>query len=114
MHDPRFGLLKVSSWWSRPKVWPTSWHITNCLQAGVLYFAVLRYVSLTLVVPATMCWLLFIQICARPSQLFWPYAALQTSTLPLVGLQIAGFFFPWTTLVSSTLERLQSEEVVRR
>src|SRR5215212_2124104 len=52
MHDPRLMLLKISSWWSRPKVWPTSWHITRFLQAGVLYVAVLKYVSLTLVVPA--------------------------------------------------------------
>src|ERR687886_2394650 len=109
MHVPRLVLLKFSSWWARPKVWPTSWHITRCLQAGVLYFAVLKYVSLSLVVPFTMC-LPLTQIWAKPSHPLLPYFALQTSTRPLCALHFFGSArsSPWTTVVSITLETLQS------
>jgi hypothetical protein len=31
-----------SSWWSRPQVWPISWHMTLARQIAVLYFGVLR------------------------------------------------------------------------
>src|SRR5215204_5128262 len=113
MHVPRFGLSKTSSWWSRPKVWPTSWHITRFLQAVVLYFAVLKYVSLTLVAPCVMCFPLT-QIWASPSQPLLPYSALQTSTCPLVGRQFFGLAPPATIGVSSTVDLLQSEEVVFR
>src|SRR5215204_39977 len=114
MHDPRLGLLKISSWWSRPKVWPTSWHITRFLQAGVLYVAVLKYVSLTLVVPAVMWLRRPTQICAMPSHPLVPYAALQTSTLPLVGLQVGLLVADLLTGAFSTLEALQPFEVVSR
>jgi hypothetical protein len=74
MHDPRLGLLNLSSWWSRPKVWPTSWHITTFLQAGVLYVAVLKYVSLTLIVP------LFLNTYRRPDGSRWTGQQLDEAT----------------------------------
>src|SRR5215211_1821705 len=113
MHVPRFRLSKFSSWWSNPKVWPTSWHITRFLQSDLLYLVVLKYVSLTLVAPCVMC-LPLVQICASPSQPLLPYSALQTSTRPLSGWQLFTPACPRTTGVSSTLDLLQSEEVVFR
>src|SRR3989344_6661214 len=102
----RFGLPKFSSWWPSPRVWPSSWQITRFLQAGVLYFAVLKYVSLTFTVPWTI-WSPVAQIEAMPSQPLLPYLFLQTSTRPLVGRQFRGDLAA-TTLVSKTVDTLQS------
>src|SRR4028119_2244158 len=34
MQEPRFVLLKFSSWCARPKSWPISWHVTMLRPAG--------------------------------------------------------------------------------
>src|SRR5918997_5324877 len=102
MHDPRLVLARVSSWWSRPKVWPTSWHITRFLHAGLLYDLVLKYVSFSLAVACVMCSPLR-QMVAMPSQPFLPYFALQTSTRPFVAPQFVGLVPPpGIFVVSST------------
>src|SRR3989338_3372240 len=120
MQVPRLGLSKVSFWWSSPRVCPTSWHMTRFFHAGVLYLAVLKYVSFTLTVPCVM-WPPLTHICATPSHPFLPYVLLQTSTRPFVGTQFLGVFFPLralvlpgTTSVSNTVDTLQSLDVVPR
>src|SRR5262245_4821950 len=114
MQVPRFGLLKSSSWWSRPSVWPTSWQETRFRHAVVLYGGLLWYVSLSLTVPWTM-WLPVVsQIWATPSQPVLPYDALQISSWPSVGRQFRGLVPPATIVVFSTLEAVQSDEVVAR
>jgi hypothetical protein len=55
-----------------------------------------------------------IQIEATPSQTLLPYAPLHTSTRPVVGRQRRAFDWPVTRFVSSTVDLLQSEEVVPR
>ncbi|MSP22433.1 MAG: hypothetical protein EXR66_05390 [Dehalococcoidia bacterium] len=67
MQDPVFTSVQTSLTWPRPKVWPISWQVTKRFQAVVLYAAVLKYVSLSFTVPATM-WSPLIQIEAMPSQ----------------------------------------------
>src|SRR6266508_2460943 len=115
MQVPRFGLLKSSSWWSRPNVCPTSWHDTRFRHAVVLYVAVLKYVSFSFTVPCVMWTPPVIQIDAMPSQPLLPYVALQTSTRPVVALQRLGLFAcPATIVVSSTVDLLQSLDVVAR
>ena len=76
----------------------------------------MSYVSLTLTAPCVM-WLPLIQMWARPSQPLLPYAALQTSTRPLVGRQRLMLLEappPATIVVSSTEDWVQSEDVVAR
>src|SRR5438034_1861816 len=58
-------------------------------------------------------WLPLTQICATPSQPFWPYVPLQTSTRPLVGLHLP-LACPATIVVSSIVDWLQSLEVLPR
>jgi hypothetical protein len=101
MHVP--WLEPSSDVWPRPKVWPTSWHITWLRWAGVLYCDMMKYVSFILAVPCTM-WPLLSQIWAKPSQPFLPYNALQTSTRPLFGRHRLPVVLPATTSVSSTSE----------
>src|SRR5262249_38508109 len=99
MQLPRFVLAKVSSWCARPKVWPISWHATNCRQAGVLYCGCAKYVSFSFTVPCVMWPVLLIQICATPSHPVLPYDALQIWSCPEVGRQFLGFAAPDTTAV---------------
>src|SRR3989338_9757025 len=113
MQVPRGVLLKFSSWWSSPSVWPTSWHMTKFFHAGVLYVLVLKYESFTFTVPLTIC-SPFIHTWATPSQPLNPYRSLHTSTRPFIALQVRGFVLPGLTIVSRTLETLQLPAVVAR
>src|SRR3989304_7323383 len=112
MQVPSGEFAKISSWWSSPKVCPISWHITRFFHAGVLYFAVLKYVSFNLTVPFVI-WSPLTQIDAMPSQPFLPYFLLHTSTRPFTGLQFFRFV-PGTTIVSKIEDMLQSFEAVPR
>jgi len=51
---------------------------------------------------------------AIPSQPVLPYAALHTSTRPVVPRQLRGLVEPATILVSRTVDLLQSVDVVAR
>src|SRR3989344_3910319 len=52
------------------------------------------------------------QICAIPSHPLLPYLALHTSTRPFVGLQDLRDESPATTVVSNTIETVQSSDAV--
>ena len=113
MHVPKGVLVWFSSWWSSPNVWPISWHITRLRHAVVLYADVLKYVSFSLTVPCVM-WLPFTHTCAMPSHPVLPYRLLQTSTRPADARQLLKLESPGTICVSSSVERLQSEDAVAR
>src|ERR671917_228534 len=113
MHVPLLGSVKVSLSWPRPKVWPTSWHITMFFQASLLYLSVVKYESFILVVPCVI-WSPLSQIEAIPSQPLLPYFALQTSTRPVVAPHLFALLWPPTTEVSSESDLVQSTEVVFR
>src|SRR3989304_7890811 len=113
MQVPSGEFAKISSWWSSPKVCPISWHITRFFHSGVLYFAVLKYVSFNLTVPWVI-WSPLAHIEAIPSQPFFPYLLLHTSTRPLVARQFLWLLRPFTMVVSSTEETLQSTEAIAR
>src|SRR3989344_7020071 len=104
MHVPRFALLKFSSWWSRPKSCAISWHMPSRRHAGVLYVAVLKYVSFIFAVPLVMCVPPVTDICAMPSQPFLPYLAFQTSMRPVVARQTFGLPAPPATFVRFSTE----------
>src|SRR5215207_1334293 len=101
MHESKL-LVPDVLWWPRPKVWPTSWHITCCL-----VYAVMEYESFILAVPCTM-WPPLVQIEAKPIQPVWPYALLQTFTRPLVAGQVLVVGTSWLIFVTSWVESLQS------
>src|SRR4026207_1379443 len=115
MHVPRLALLKFSSWWSRPKVCPTSWQVTSCRHAGVLYCAMAKYVSLSFTEPRLM-WLPVVTLIdATPSQPVVPYAALQTSTWPVAAVhEVRLPNEPVWIVVFSLDEAVQSDDAVDR
>src|SRR5215203_6040181 len=101
MHESKL-LVPDVLWWPRPKVWPTSWHITCCLVRRPM-----EYESFILAVPCTM-WPPLVQIEARPIQPLEPYSLLQTFTRPLVAGQVLVQASLSTIVVFSTVESVQS------